>query len=107
MGEWASMAAEVGPISPFVLFDLLKRQGLNPGDYNVVGAGGVLERWERLRQRQHDSTMLLAPFDILAKANGFNVLQYALDASGQGDRLLLVGGIEQPGEAATIAPDNT
>jgi ABC-type nitrate/sulfonate/bicarbonate transport system substrate-binding protein len=67
----------------FVLFDLLKRNGLNPGDYNVVRAGGVLERWERLRQRQHDGTMLLAPFDILAKANGFNVLQYALDAYGQ------------------------
>jgi ABC-type nitrate/sulfonate/bicarbonate transport system substrate-binding protein len=67
----------------FVLFDLLKRNGLNPGDYNVVKAGGVLERWERLRQRQHDGTMLLTPFDILAKANGFNVLQYALDAYGQ------------------------
>jgi ABC-type nitrate/sulfonate/bicarbonate transport system substrate-binding protein len=66
----------------FVLFDLLKRNGLNLGDYNVVKAGGVLERWERLRERQHDGTMLIAPFDILAKANGFNVLQYALDAYG-------------------------
>src|SRR5262249_3347747 len=28
-------------------------------------------------------TMLLAPFDILAKASGINVLQYALDAYGQ------------------------
>jgi ABC-type nitrate/sulfonate/bicarbonate transport system substrate-binding protein len=67
----------------FVLFDLLKRNGLNLGDYNVVKAGGVLERWERLRERQHDGTMLIAPFDILAKANGFNVLQYAFDAYGQ------------------------
>src|SRR5580704_5307890 len=54
----------------FVLFDLLKRNGLNPGDYNVARAGGVLERWEGLRNRQHDGTMLLTPFDILAKANG-------------------------------------
>jgi ABC-type nitrate/sulfonate/bicarbonate transport system substrate-binding protein len=67
----------------FVLFDLLKRNGLAPGDYNVVKAGGVLERWERLRKREHDGTMLLAPFDILAKANGFNVLQYAIDVYGQ------------------------
>jgi ABC-type nitrate/sulfonate/bicarbonate transport system substrate-binding protein len=67
----------------FVLFDLLKRNRLNPGDYTVVRAGGVLERWERLRNRQHDGTMLLAPFDILAKANGLNVLQYALDVYGQ------------------------
>jgi ABC-type nitrate/sulfonate/bicarbonate transport system substrate-binding protein len=67
----------------FVLFDLLKRNGLKMGDYNVVKAGGVLERWEQLRQRKHDGTMLLSPFDILAKANGFNILQYALDVYGQ------------------------
>jgi ABC-type nitrate/sulfonate/bicarbonate transport system substrate-binding protein len=67
----------------FVLFDLLKRNGLNAGDYNVVKAGGVLERWERLRERKHDGTMLIAPFDMLAKANGFNILQYALDVYGQ------------------------
>jgi ABC-type nitrate/sulfonate/bicarbonate transport system substrate-binding protein len=27
--------------------------------------------------------MLLAPFDVLAKANGLNILQYALDVYGQ------------------------
>ena len=67
----------------FVLFDLLKRNGLKTGDYNVIKAGGVLERWERLRERKHDGTMLIAPFDMLAKANGFNILQYALDVYGQ------------------------
>ncbi|HMA72613.1 MAG TPA: ABC transporter substrate-binding protein [Xanthobacteraceae bacterium] len=67
----------------FVLFDLLKRNGLKTGDYNVVKAGGVLERWERLRERKHDGTMLIAPFDMVAKANGFNILQYALDVYGQ------------------------
>jgi ABC-type nitrate/sulfonate/bicarbonate transport system substrate-binding protein len=67
----------------FVLFDLLKRNGLKMGDYNVVKAGGVLERWEGLRERKHDGTMLIAPFDILAKANGLNILQYALDVYGQ------------------------
>jgi len=67
----------------FVLFDLLKRNGVKTGDYNVVKAGGVLERWERLREHKHDGTMLIAPFDMLAKANGFNILQYALDVYGQ------------------------
>ena len=67
----------------FVLFDLLKRNGLNRGDYNVVRAGGVLARWEALKERKHDGTMLLAPFDVLAKANGLNILQYALDVYGQ------------------------
>jgi TRAP-type uncharacterized transport system substrate-binding protein len=40
----------------FVLFDLLKRNGLSSGDYNLVRAGGVLERWEGLRNRRHDGT---------------------------------------------------
>src|ERR1700730_2405889 len=66
----------------FVLFDLIKRNGLKTGDYNVVKAGGVVERWDALRERKHDGTMLLTPFDILAKANGLNVLQYAIDVYG-------------------------
>lgn len=66
----------------FVLFDLLKRNGLAMGDYNVVKAGGVLARWEALKERKHDGTMLLSPFDLLAKANGFNILQYAIDVYG-------------------------
>jgi ABC-type nitrate/sulfonate/bicarbonate transport system substrate-binding protein len=67
----------------FVLFDLLKRNGLKMGDYNVVKAGGVLARWEALKEHKHDGTMLLAPFDLLAKANGLNILQYAIDVYGQ------------------------
>jgi ABC-type nitrate/sulfonate/bicarbonate transport systems, periplasmic components len=63
----------------FVLFDLLKRNGLNKGDYNVEKAGGVLQRWEAIKEKKHAGTMLLTPFDILAKANGLNVLQYAID----------------------------
>src|SRR5215831_3684014 len=57
----------------FVLFDLLKRNGLNRGDYNVVRAGGVLARWEALKESKHDGTMLLSPFDVLAQANGLNI----------------------------------
>jgi ABC-type nitrate/sulfonate/bicarbonate transport system substrate-binding protein len=67
----------------FVLFDLLKRNGLKAGDYNVVKAGGVLERWDGLRERKQDGTMLITPFDILAKASGLNVLQSAIDVYGQ------------------------
>jgi ABC-type nitrate/sulfonate/bicarbonate transport system substrate-binding protein len=67
----------------FVLFDLLKRNGLKAGDYKVVRAGGVLERWDGLKERKHDGTMLLTPFDILAKANGLNILQYAVDVYGE------------------------
>jgi len=66
----------------FVLFDLLKRNGLKPGDYNVVRAGGVLARWEAIKERKHDGTMLITPFDILARTNGLNILQYAIDVYG-------------------------
>jgi ABC-type nitrate/sulfonate/bicarbonate transport system substrate-binding protein len=66
----------------FVLFDLLQRNGLAMGDYKVEKAGGVLARWEALKEKKHDGTMLLAPFDILAKAAGFNILQYAIDVYG-------------------------
>ncbi|HEV1999386.1 MAG TPA: ABC transporter substrate-binding protein [Xanthobacteraceae bacterium] len=66
----------------FVLFDLLRRNGLNPGDYKVERAGGVLARWEALREKKHDGTMLLAPFDMAARAAGFNLLQKAVDVYG-------------------------
>jgi len=66
----------------FVLFDLLRRNGLEMGDYKVEKAGGVLARWEALKEKKHDGTMLLAPFDILAKAAGFNILQSAIDVYG-------------------------
>jgi ABC-type nitrate/sulfonate/bicarbonate transport system substrate-binding protein len=66
----------------FVLFDLLQRNGLAAGDYRVEKAGGVLARWEALRERKQDGTMLLAPFDVVAKAAGFSVLQRAIDVYG-------------------------
>lgn len=66
----------------FVLFDLLRRNGLKMGDYKIEKAGGVLARWEALKEKKHDGTMLLAPFDVLAKANGFNILQRAIDVYG-------------------------
>jgi ABC-type nitrate/sulfonate/bicarbonate transport system substrate-binding protein len=66
----------------FVLFDLLRRNGLEWGDYKVEKAGGVLARWDALKEKKHDATMLLAPFDVVAEANGFNILQRAIDVYG-------------------------
>src|SRR5260370_28076794 len=50
----------------FVLFDLLRRNGLEMGDYKVEKAGGVLARWEALKEKTHDRTLLLPPFSLLA-----------------------------------------
>ncbi|HEX2653283.1 MAG TPA: ABC transporter substrate-binding protein [Xanthobacteraceae bacterium] len=66
----------------FVLFDLLKRNGLASGDYTFEKAGGVLARWEAMKEHKHAGTILLSPFDLIAKAAGFNVLQYAIDVYG-------------------------
>jgi ABC-type nitrate/sulfonate/bicarbonate transport system substrate-binding protein len=66
----------------FVLFDLLKRCGLSPVDYKIEKAGGVLARWEALKEKKHDATMLITPFDIFARMAGLNVLQYAIDVYG-------------------------
>ena len=66
----------------FVLLDLLKRGGLTPADYKVERAGGVLSRWDALKEKKHAGTMLITPFDIIAKSNGFNVLQSAIDVYG-------------------------
>jgi ABC-type nitrate/sulfonate/bicarbonate transport system substrate-binding protein len=70
----------------FVLFDMLRRHGLAAGNYRVEKAGEVLARWQALQARQHDGTLLLTPFDLLAKAAGFNVLEYAIDLYGHYQR---------------------
>jgi len=66
----------------FVLFDLLKRSGLELSEYEVESAGGTLARWQGMRERKYAAAILTSPFDLIAKANGFNVLQYARDVYG-------------------------
>jgi hypothetical protein len=66
----------------FVLFDLLKRNGINQDDVTFERAGGVLERWQALQQKQHAGTMLITPFDLMAAAAGMNVLSRAIDVYG-------------------------
>jgi ABC-type nitrate/sulfonate/bicarbonate transport system substrate-binding protein len=63
----------------FVLFDLLQRGGLNPGAYKVEIVGGVLQRWQDLHEKKHDATLLLTPFEVVAKAEGFTELTRAID----------------------------
>jgi ABC-type nitrate/sulfonate/bicarbonate transport system substrate-binding protein len=66
----------------FVLRTLLARNGLQDSDVTYVRAGGVLERWVALDKKLHAGTMLITPFDIIAKAKGFTVLAYAAPALG-------------------------
>jgi ABC-type nitrate/sulfonate/bicarbonate transport system substrate-binding protein len=67
----------------FVLRKLLERGGLKEGDYSLVRAGGVLQRWEALREKKHAGTMLITPFEIIAEAQGFRRLANAVDVLGR------------------------
>jgi len=63
----------------FVLYDILRRNGLNSGDYVVERAGGASRRWEALREGKQDGTLLSLPWDIIAAKNGFKRLATSSD----------------------------
>ena len=66
----------------FVLRKLLKENGLSSTDYELVKAGGVVERFESLCRKQHSGTLLISPFEVLAEVQGFNRLANAIDQLG-------------------------
>jgi ABC-type nitrate/sulfonate/bicarbonate transport system substrate-binding protein len=67
----------------FVLEKMLQKAGLKDSDYNLVKAGGVLQRFEALMEKKHAGTLLLSPFEVPAQARGFTVLGYAIDVLGR------------------------
>jgi ABC-type nitrate/sulfonate/bicarbonate transport system substrate-binding protein len=67
----------------FVLLEVLERNGLVlDRDYKTVSAGGVLSRYNDLLAGKHAATMLISPFEVLAKEQGVNVLADASAALG-------------------------
>ncbi len=66
----------------FVLRKMVERGGLKEGDVTYVRAGGVLQRWEALKEKKHAGTMLITPFEIIAESMGFNRLGNAIDVFG-------------------------
>jgi ABC-type nitrate/sulfonate/bicarbonate transport system substrate-binding protein len=66
----------------FVLRKLLEENGLVSTDYELVKAGGVVERFEALCRKQHSATLLISPFEVLAESQGFNRLANAIDQLG-------------------------
>jgi len=63
----------------FVLRKMLEVNGLGEGEYTLVPAGGALRRWEALLKGEHAGTLLLSPFEILARERGFRLLANAVD----------------------------
>jgi ABC-type nitrate/sulfonate/bicarbonate transport system substrate-binding protein len=73
----------------FVLYEIMRRHGLNKdgldkdkGDYEIVRAGGMVQRWNALREGQHAATLLSAPYNIIAQNAGFTELVKATDVIG-------------------------
>ncbi|HTK12706.1 MAG TPA: ABC transporter substrate-binding protein [Xanthobacteraceae bacterium] len=62
----------------FVLYEMLKRNGLTKSDYEMVAVGATPQRWESVKAGTHAGTLTIEPFTSIAKAQGFNVL----DTSG-------------------------
>ena len=67
----------------FVLFEMLRRNGLAPGDYAVERVGGTAQRWQALRAGQQQATLLSTPYNIIAKAEGFLQLARAVTLLGR------------------------
>jgi ABC-type nitrate/sulfonate/bicarbonate transport system substrate-binding protein len=65
-----------------VLVAMLERSGLGKGDYELVRVGGVSERFEALKRREHAGALFNAPFTGQLKDIGFNILDTAASAVG-------------------------
>lgn len=66
----------------FALREMLARAGVAESDVKWARAGGTDRRFAALMERQHDATMLRAPFDLQARNRGFNQLATAREVIG-------------------------
>lgn len=66
----------------FVLFDLLKRHGLQRSDYKVDALGGTFARVKSMREGKAVAAVLTGPFEAIVKGEGFHVMDYAKDVYG-------------------------
>lgn len=61
----------------FVLRKMVETAGLAPGDVVYEKAGGVMQRWEALKEGKFAGTLLLTPFEIIGGQLGLRLLQKA------------------------------
>lgn len=66
----------------FVLRKMLEANDLRGDEYEMVPAGGVLQRWEALLRGEFAGTLLVTPFEVLAQRSGLRVLGAAGDVLG-------------------------
>ena len=66
----------------FVLLEILRRNGLERNDYDVKRVGGMVQRFNSLRDGNEDGTLLSAPYNILARDHGLRELVKATAVLG-------------------------
>jgi ABC-type nitrate/sulfonate/bicarbonate transport system substrate-binding protein len=68
----------------FVLYEIMRRNGLDKdkGDYMIIRAGGMAQRWNALRAGEHAATLLSAPYNIMATNAGFCEIVKAIATIG-------------------------
>jgi ABC-type nitrate/sulfonate/bicarbonate transport system substrate-binding protein len=66
----------------FVLFEILAKSGLKPGDYKLTAVGGTGARLQSLMKKQHSAALLTPPLSFIAMAGGLNNVADARDVLG-------------------------
>lgn len=66
----------------FVLRKLLELGGLKTSDFEFVQAGGVLNRFQSLMNKEFAATLLTSPLDTAAESRGFNRIAKASEVLG-------------------------
>jgi ABC-type nitrate/sulfonate/bicarbonate transport system substrate-binding protein len=61
----------------FVLRKMIQCAGLSESDITYESVGGLRERWEAMKAGEHAGTLVLTPFELIARHVGLNVLQHA------------------------------
>ena len=65
-----------------VLYEMLKLNGLNKGDYEVKAVGGSTQRLNAMKNKEGAGGILNPPFSILAKQEGLRDMGNAIQAIG-------------------------
>lgn len=66
----------------FVLFEILRRHGLQRGEFQIRKVGGMIQRYDSLIEGREDGTLLSAPYSILAKHHGLTEMVKAASLLG-------------------------
>lgn len=67
----------------FVLYDILRRHGLERNAYSLRRVGGMVQRLNSLIEGNEDGTLLSAPYNLLAQARGLRPLLKATSVLGR------------------------